>query len=99
MTDTLHRTLRAVGVSLALLTAAAPMALADPPGDLFLDFNQATAASSAPMQTREHASPQTMAAATPSAPAAATLSTRAADSIPQASGVAVRLSPSRSMVN
>jgi hypothetical protein len=99
MTDTLHRTLRAVGVSLALLTAAAPMALADPPGDLFLDFNQPTAASSAPMQTREHASAQTMAATTPSAPAAATSSTHAAPPSPPTSGVAVRLSPSRSMVN
>ena len=49
MTDTLRRSLRAAGVSLALLTAAAPMALADPPGYLFRDFDQQTAASSTPM--------------------------------------------------
>ncbi len=86
MTDTLRRSLRAAGVAFALLTAAAPMALADPPGDLFLDFDQQTAASSTPMQAREHAFPQNM--------AAATASTHATDRHPQTPSVTVRLLPS-----
>ena len=66
MTDNLRRSLRAAGVSFALLTAAAPLALADPPGDLFADFDQQAAASSTPMQAREHAVAQNRAAASSS---------------------------------
>ena len=91
MTNTFRRSLRAAGVAFALLAAAAPMALADPPGYLFRDFDQQTAASSAPMQAREHAFPQNM--------AAATASTQATDRHPQTSSVTVRLLPSRSAMN
>jgi len=91
MTDTLRRSLRAAGVSLALLTAAAPMALADSPAYLFRDFDQQTAASSTPMQAGEHAVPQNM--------AAATASTHATDRHPQTSSMTVRLLPSRSGMN
>jgi hypothetical protein len=87
MTDILRRSLRAAGVSFALLAAAAPMALADPPGYLFQDFDQQTAAASAaPMQAREHAVPQNM--------ALATASTHATDRHPQTSSRPVRLLPS-----
>jgi hypothetical protein len=90
MTDTLRRSLRAVGVSFALLTAAAPMALADSPGYLFRDFDQQTAASPAPMQAGEHAVPQNMAVAA---------ATQATARHPQTSSVTVRLLPSRSGMN
>ena len=86
MTDILRRSLRAAGVSFALLAAAAPMALADPPGYFFQDFDQQTAASATPMQAREHAVPQNK--------AVATASTHATDRHPQTSSVPVRLLPS-----
>ncbi len=91
MTNTFRRSLRAAGVAFALLAAAAPMALADPPGYLFRDFDQQTAASSTPMQAKEHALPQNM--------AAASSSTHATDRHPQTSSVTVRLVPSRSGMN
>jgi hypothetical protein len=49
MSGTLRRTLAAGGVSLAFLTAAAPMAL------VFRYFDQLTTASTAMMPAREHA--------------------------------------------
>jgi hypothetical protein len=91
MTDILRRSLRAAGVSFALLTAAAPMALADSPGYLFRDFDQQTATSAAPMQAGERAVRQNM--------TVATASTQATDRHPQTSSMTVRLLPSRSGMN
>ena len=93
MTDTLRRSLRAAGVSFALLAAAAPMALADSPGYLFRDFDQQTAASATPMQASQQAVPQNQNMAV------ATASTHATDRHPQISSVTVRLLPWRSGMN
>jgi hypothetical protein len=91
MTDTLHKSLRAAGMAFALLTAAAPMALADSPGYLFRDFEPQTAASSTPMRVSQPAFPQRMAAAS-AAPDAGVRD-------PQTSSATARLSPSRSGMN
>jgi hypothetical protein len=46
-------------LGLALLSAAAPMALADPPGYLFQDFAQSVASNSKPAPARMATSEQT----------------------------------------
>ncbi|HUC69420.1 MAG TPA: hypothetical protein VMA53_28635 [Stellaceae bacterium] len=64
--------LRCAAFSAALLLAAAPVALADPPGYDFMDFNQApTMTASAPAQPQPQTAPmQEATCAAPAAPSA-----------------------------
>jgi hypothetical protein len=67
-----QRALRRAALSAALLMAAAPVALADPPGYDFMDFNQApTITASAPTPTQPQTAPmQEAKCAAPAAPTA-----------------------------
>jgi hypothetical protein len=72
MTTTLtsaQRALRRAALSAALLLAAAPVALADPPGYDFMDFNQPpTMTASAPMPTQQMAPMKEAECVAPAAP-------------------------------
>ena len=66
-----QRTLRRAALSAALLLAAAPAALADPPGYDFMDFNQPPAVTaSAPTPMQQAAPMQEAKCAAPAAPSA-----------------------------
>jgi hypothetical protein len=66
-----QRALRRAALSAALLLAAAPVALADPPGYDFMDFNQRPAiTASAPTPMPQIAPMQEAKCAAPAAPSA-----------------------------
>jgi hypothetical protein len=68
-----QRTLRRAALAAALLLAAAPLALADPPGYDFMDFNQPpTITATAPTPTEAQTAPKQEATCVPPAAASAT---------------------------